>query len=147
MMNWGLVLMGSDPRALKLQSAWIPLQRQEPRHSVRLTSFFQALSPAPLGSRCCCQDSWLGLAEARSVRSTRRLAMLGCEAVQFLGSSYGRSWFLGLIAKDNHSWNETVAGCVGIFHSFQKFTLCKDHLIWDWNIMVYLWNIKQYLCE
>ena len=49
---------------------------------------------------------------------------------------YGRSGLLGLIAKNNHSRNEAVAGCWHL--SLQKFTLCswRNHLIWDWNIMV-----------
>ena len=70
MMKLGLLLMGNDPRALKLQSAWTPLQRQPPRHSVRFVSFFQAFSP--LGSRCWCQESRLGLAEARTMENTKR---------------------------------------------------------------------------
>ena len=75
MIKAGLLLMGSEPSPLKLQSAWTPLQRQPPRHSVRLVSFFQVFSP--LGSRCWCQESRLGLAEARTMKRTKGEVRVG----------------------------------------------------------------------
>ena len=67
MMRSGLVLTGNEPNPLKLQSAWDPLQRQDPRHSVRFSVLLQSVLP---GSRWSCQESRFGLTDP-SIRTRR----------------------------------------------------------------------------
>ena len=69
---------GTDSRPRWLQSARAPLQRQAPRHSVRLWSLrpHALMSGRPPGSwwpwsRCCCHDSMLGLTTPSEVRTRR----------------------------------------------------------------------------